>query len=184
MSTKKTENLNLHAWEKTDAFRMDEFNDNFDKLDQAVAAKAEQTALDTLSGRVDKKAEQTVLDAALAALAGRVGALEDGKLVWKFDTYTGNGNSGKNNSNRLTFDFKPLMLIVADPTAGGYGSIPWLNGQAYGLTHPGTNNGISVNLTWEDRAVKWYCTDTSNNAMYQLNLSSVKYPYLALGIEE
>ena len=36
MSSKSTKNLELHAWERTDAFRMDEFNDNFDKLDKAV----------------------------------------------------------------------------------------------------------------------------------------------------
>ena len=40
MSSKSTENLGLHAWERTDPFRMDEFNENFDKLDRAVGANA------------------------------------------------------------------------------------------------------------------------------------------------
>ena len=40
MSTNKTENLGLHSWVREDPFRMDEFNENFDKLDRAVGANA------------------------------------------------------------------------------------------------------------------------------------------------
>ena len=40
MSTNKTENLGLHSWVRKDPFRMDEFNENFDKLDRAVGANA------------------------------------------------------------------------------------------------------------------------------------------------
>lgn len=36
MSSNKTSNLGLHSWVRSDPFKMDEFNDNFDKLDQAV----------------------------------------------------------------------------------------------------------------------------------------------------
>ena len=37
MASHKTKNLGLNSWERTDAFSMDEFNENFDKIDQAVA---------------------------------------------------------------------------------------------------------------------------------------------------
>lgn len=41
MSTNKTKNLGLHSWELPDPFKMEEFNENFDKIDKAVTEKAE-----------------------------------------------------------------------------------------------------------------------------------------------
>ena len=40
MSTSKTEHLNLHAWAKNDQVLMEEFNENFQKLDQEVGGCA------------------------------------------------------------------------------------------------------------------------------------------------
>ena len=203
MSSKNTENLNLHAWERTDVFSMDEFNENFDAIDKAVAAKAEQTALDaetaartalagkvdkkaeqsalnTLSGKVDKKAEQTALD----ALAGRVRALETGKLVWKFGTYTGTGEVSKTNQRRLEFDFKPLVVIVKDSADKYYGGFPWLYGAAYGHSELNFNGGLYINLTWEDRAVQFYSSLTNSTASEHLDIKNREYIYFALGIEE
>ena len=39
MSTKKTRNYQLHQWEPADNFLRAEFNENFTKLDEAVAAE-------------------------------------------------------------------------------------------------------------------------------------------------
>ena len=39
MSTRKTQNYQLHQWEATDDFLRTEFNENFTKLDEAVAAE-------------------------------------------------------------------------------------------------------------------------------------------------
>ena len=36
MSTKKTQNYQLHQWEATDDFLRTEFNENFTKLDGAI----------------------------------------------------------------------------------------------------------------------------------------------------
>ena len=36
MSTKKTQNYQLHQWEATDDFLRTEFNENFGKLDEAA----------------------------------------------------------------------------------------------------------------------------------------------------
>ena len=47
MSTNKTPNLNLHAWEPTDAFSREEFNDNFDKIDDFAGATVQ-----TLDARI------------------------------------------------------------------------------------------------------------------------------------
>ena len=40
MASHKTEYLELHKWERTDPFKMDEFNENFDKLDKAAGPGA------------------------------------------------------------------------------------------------------------------------------------------------
>ncbi len=41
MSTKKTQNYQLHQWEATDDFLRTEFNENFGKLDEALGKKTE-----------------------------------------------------------------------------------------------------------------------------------------------
>ena len=52
MSTNKTPNLQLHAWEPTDAFSRAEFNDNFAALD---AAAGELTALKAKVAALERK---------------------------------------------------------------------------------------------------------------------------------
>ena len=198
MSTNKTKNLGLHAWEREDRFRMDEFNENFDKLDQAVAAKAEQTGLDAEifarknaldTERVERQsadaAEIAARNAAIAALTERVGALETGKLVWTFGEYTGNGKYGSSsNYTRIEFDFKPLVVVVCDTVNGGYGGYPWLYGTKQGHVVPSSSPGWEAALVWEERAVRFYLLFNASSAEYQLNYSGRKYKYFALGIEE
>ena len=207
MSSKQTDNLNLHAWVRTDVFSMQEFNENFDAIDKAVAGKAEKSALDMLTGRVDKKAEQSALDAetaarktALDALTGRVDKKAEqsdlaaeiaarkadiarvdsalaGQFVFKYDSYKGAGGFGAKAPNRLTFDFKPLVLIVginpAYSTSGGY---PWVRGSTY--CKSAYNDYVAV--TWENNAVSWY---HDNDASRQLN-TTLAYYYFVIGIKE
>jgi hypothetical protein len=47
MSSGTTENLGLHTWEPTDYVKRDEFNDNFDKIDQVAGDHAAQLAEET-----------------------------------------------------------------------------------------------------------------------------------------
>lgn len=209
MSTNKTKNLGLHSWVREDRFLMDEFNENFSKLDKAVGAKAEQDALDALTGqvaakaeqsaletltrRVDKKAEQTALEAlagqaatktALDALTGRVGTLENWKLVWKYGEYTGDGNHGESTPTRLEFDFKPVALFVCQSGNYQYGGFLWLRPMIRGRSVQNSSNINYLNLTWEDRAVRWYSGYSTTTAMDQLNAANTPYAYLAFGIEE
>lgn len=44
VSSETTENLGLHTWEPTDYVKMDEFNDNFEKIDQNAGEVAQQLA--------------------------------------------------------------------------------------------------------------------------------------------
>ena len=174
MSTNKTENLGLHSWVRSDQFLMDEFNENFDAIDKAVAAKAEQTALDALTGRMEKeRATQTALN----ELAGRVDALDRGRLRWATGSYKGDGKHGAENPNRLDFDFKPLMVVICKDIT--YGSYPWVRDQATGRV----SDGASCPLTWEKKAVSWYCTySTSGGIERQLNIKDATYYYFALGV--
>lgn len=157
MSTNKTENLGLHSWVREDPFRMQEFNDNFNLIDKAVGEKAEKNALD--------------------ALIGRMGTLETGQLVYKHSSYTGKGTCGDMDKTRLTFDFKPLLLIVStsssSPTYGGY---PWVRGTYYGKV----NGSESVIMTWDEKAVSWYHGAYPER---QLNTKAL-YHYFAIGIKE
>ena len=59
MSTRKTQNYQLHQWEATDDFLRAEFNENFTKLDEAVAAEvaARATAVNGLNTALGEEPE-------------------------------------------------------------------------------------------------------------------------------
>ena len=81
MSTNKTNNLGLHSWVRSDRFSMDEFNENFDKLDKTVGensaaasteAQARKAADDALTEALAKETQvresnDSALSAAVAA---------------------------------------------------------------------------------------------------------------------
>ena len=152
---------------------------NKSAADAALAAKANQTALTALTQTVtaNKSAADAALNAkaaqtALTALTTRVGTLEQGRLRYKFGSYTGTGLSG-NNKNRLAFDFKPLVLFVFG--GGFYGGYPWFRNALFGKV----DDSNSVFLTWEEQAVSW----NASKPIFQLNEQNTSYDYLALGIQ-
>ena len=195
MQQTKTYKLNLI--ETDDAFSPEALNENARTLETQLSAvrgefaaadaaektrvnaalAAEKTARETADAA---KADQT----ALSALAGRVGALEAGKLLWKFGSYTGNGGVGKDHPTRIEFPFKPLLLIVKDPINWNYGGFPWLYGQTSGVVLVGPTANTYIEMSWENRAVQFYTTMSGVNATYQLNSSGREYKYFVLGIEE
>ena len=211
MSTKKTANLGLHSWVKSDPFKMQEFNENFDAIDKAVAGKAEKTNLDALAGQVDKKADKTVLDAetnARVALAAQVSALDAAKAAKTdlaaetaarkaaLETLTSqmgaldasrlrfkfDSYQGTGSTNvRLDFDFKPLLVIVSNKDLYAYGGYPWINGVAQGYSVSPDATPGIVKLTWENRAVQW-TNLLGNNADNRLNATNTTYHYFAVGI--
>lgn len=168
MSTNKTTNLGLHSWVREDPFKMDEFNENFDKIDQAVG---ENTAA------LAEKATQ----AALAAETAARKAFEAGQLVFTTGEYTGKGESGASHPNRIDFDFKPLLVVVSAQSDARYGHIPWLRGDTAGNAFP-SSTGNSNHLTWEERAIEWYSYNSYTSS--QLNEKNAVYLYFALGIQE
>ena len=180
MSTNHTEHYQLCLWEEDDPVQRTDFNEDNEKIERALKKKAEQSALDTLAGQVAKKAEQSALE----ALTGQVTALEQGRLRYKFDSYIGTGEVGAAHPNRLEFDFKPLVVIVADTVNWEYGGIPWVNGKPYGHLLLSFNGGSYVDLKWEDRAIQFYAGLNGSTAIHQLNISGRTYKYFALGVAE
>ena len=188
-----TKTCNFNIIETSDPFSPEPLNENTRAVEaQLASVRGEFAAADAgLSAQLAAKAPQTALAAetaarqsALTALAGRVEALERGQLIWKFDSYTGTGGTGKTHPNRLEFGFKPMLLIVFHPFSEAYGCIPWMRGMGYARTYTSTSAARMVTLTWEDRAVQWYYNVTAGPAEYQLNDSGTVYPYLVLGVAE
>ena len=164
----RTKTYQLCQWEAEDKVQRTDFNEDNAKLEKALAELESD------------KAEQT----ALTALAGQVTALEKGQLVYKCDSYTGTGET-YTVPNRLEFDFKPLLVIVADSVSMAYGGWPWIRGMESGCSnHPDSGSLSYIRLTWEDRAVQWVNWLDHYGPERQLNIESRVYHYLALGVAE
>lgn len=103
MSTRKTQNYQLHQWEATDDFLRTEFNENFTKLDEAVAAEvaARASAVNGLNTALGKKPEVVT------------------------GSYTGDGTKGRTIS--LGFQPKAVFVIPSNgrlnATYGYYGGL-------------------------------------------------------------
>lgn len=83
-----------------------------------------------------------------------------------FGSYVGNNEYGKEHPNVLTFDFKPVLVILV-----GHVLIR-------GFTSSMFSGGFHVTLTWGENSVSWY---QGNGAGYQENAKDVTYSYVAIG---
>ena len=99
------------------------------------------------------------------------------------DSYTGNGEYGKNNPCVLTFGGVPkLVFVQADtPPARGRSMFLAINGSPEAEVFPviGTTGDSldSVYLTWSDNSLSWYSTESSE---YQMNKDGKTYNYIAI----
>ena len=59
MSTNKTQHYQLNQWEAEDKVLRTEFNEDNQKIDQALQEKADQEALTALQSLVSQKADST-----------------------------------------------------------------------------------------------------------------------------
>ena len=98
-------------------------------------------------------------------------------------SYVGDGQSGADHPNTLTFDFTPALLIISkndlstiDP------GILMIRGQTsvagFGYL-PNASYSQNIKLTWEDRSLSWYTTTGPSN---QLNATGDTYCYFAIGV--
>ena len=163
----KTTNYNLNQWEAADPIRREDFNADNAAID---------AALNSLNTAVGSKAEQSAVTAVQAAM---------GNCRIAVGSYTGNGKFGASNARKLTFDFKPYLVIVGsdDNAANDVGPSVLIRGRSYGTPDAGAE-GISnyrMNLTWSNTWVSWY---NELEQEMQNNVSGVVYYYAALGIKE
>ena len=155
MASQETPNYRLSRWAGTDRILHTEFNDNWDKIDTALKGNAD----------------------GVAALQTALASCGNCKIV--YGTYTGNGKSGSANPNKLTFDGKPVLVIVQEEKQSSNMDInlrmlrpcTWAQGAA--------TNGNWVNtVTWGAKQVAWY--NHGDYAPTQFNEAGKKYYYLAL----
>lgn len=182
MSTNKTNSLGLHSWVRSDRFNMDEFNENFSKLDQTVADKVGQSAFEALKTQLAGKVEQSTFDSlktqvaakaaqtALDALAQRTSTLETNALHLKLDTYKGTGTYGSANPRTLTFDFQPKLVMIIGPmtvsnSGNGVCALILVQGITEYLAVLTTRTNaiiasqytmVSKNVSWEGNSVSWH----------------------------
>ena len=90
-------------------------------------------------------------------------------------SYVGNGKYGRDNPNRLTFDFKPKLVYVTN----GYGTFMIAGENVPNWkTSPLDNGSYSmVHITWSGNGLEWW---NETNADYQLNFKNTYY-YFAIG---
>lgn len=160
MSTKKTTNLGLHSWERTDAFIMDEFNENFDKIDEAVGGN--KAALAT-------KATQTEI----ARLDGEIARLDAAMLKFDCGTYKGDGTKNR----MINLPFTPKMVFVADNSGAIFifGPYSYFYGGLALAGNPAGYDGTIVEVV--EGGFRVSHTGESNTS----NLNGKTFRYFALG---
>ena len=162
MSTNKTNNYNLHAWVGTDPFRMDEFNENFSKLDANLGTLATQLS-------------------SLAASVPRIA----------YGTYTGNKSWSEGyGSQTISVGFQPkAVLVVRSGYIWGDDSAPFSKAALIlrGQTIYVYNNYVGGAVTSNGFQVGSYLSRNSyDGAIYDhnspsLNTTGSTYFYLAIG---
>ena len=149
----KTANFQLTQWEKTDRIMMEEFNSDNEKIDTALKASAD----------------------GVAALQTALASCGNCKIV--YGTYTGNGKSGSANPNKLTFDGKPVLVIVqAQRNTTNYDfHLRMIRGCGWAVGDRG-NYSYTNSVAWGENFVSW----TNDDAETQFNLQNSVYSYIAL----
>ena len=188
-----TDKYNLNIIEASDKFGPEPLNENARTLETQL--DAEKTRVDaalaalTQTVTANKSAADTALAAkaaqtALTALTTRVTALEQGRLICATGTYTGNGGSDNTSPTRVELPFKPILLIITDPSAWSFGGFPWLYGQSTGISYLGGNGGSYVSISWHNKTVTFNNSVSGATAAQQLNENKREYKYFILGAAE
>ena len=110
----------------------------------------------------------------------------DSKCKIVSGSYTGTGTYGSGNKNSLTFDGTPKLLIVSSTVSSAYGgsrTYPQLifvygeSGSIASLITSGSEVFSSAKVSGSGNTVSWYSADA---AAQQLNVSGIKYNYIAI----
>lgn len=101
-------------------------------------------------------------------------------------TYTGDGSSGANNKNKVTFNSKPLFVVITgsgDPTDPNECSLMFGYGSIYERgANPASGGYVNI-MTWGNNYVEWYSKGTQSDqqqARMQKNSKDVIYTVVAI----
>ena len=191
MNLNHTTNFQLSQWESTDRILMSDFNSDNAKIDaalkahsDAIAGKAAQSTVNSLSQTVNAKANQSDLTALtqtvsgkasqadLTALSQELDGLADqvglrGNCQIYYTTYTGDGQTERT----LTFPGKPLQVTVM----GGYLILHAVQGVPYAISHnPSGTSSEHCIASWSGSSLTW------SGEMHYLNDSGDLYTVVAL----
>ena len=155
MSTRKTQNYQLHQWEATDDFLRAEFNENFTKLDEAVAAEvaARASAVNGLNTALGKKSEVFV------------------------GTYTGDGTKGR----VIALGFQPKAVLVMPSTGQLNASYCYFGGLAVmGSPVAVKDNEVAALTATGFRVSHTAIYHNNYTELFTVNESEKRYHYLAI----
>ena len=152
MASQQTPNYKLSRWAGTDRILVEEFNDNWDKIDTALKGNADKAA-----------ALQTALGS-----GGKTCRISSG-------SYAGNGKTGQSNPSSLTFDFTPVLVVIIRKSSPGTHTL-FVRPNGYGPM--GDTMGT---ITWGEKKVSWYCQNPQVAGDVQMNMSGSDYYYVGLG---
>ena len=170
-----TQNYQLSRWEKDDRIMMEDFNADNETIDAALKANADAvSALEV--GKVDT-ATFADLQAAVSELAANLGVHGRNCRI-ATGSYVGAGGYGESNAVSLSFDFVPMLIYISSDTAYYQPGNSFL---IRPLTKAHGQNGNVMTLTWAERGVTWYTTETTS--VSQNNKSGQTYYYFALGYD-
>ncbi|MGN1004408.1 MAG: hypothetical protein ACI4O5_06165 [Oscillospiraceae bacterium] len=160
----KTENYQLNQWDAADPIRREDFN-------------ADNAALDAALNAIKNAAEEDMqsLGETVAAVAADLGTVgQNARFVW--GRYMGTGTYGESNPTVLTFDFKPMVIFIAQERAvsNTAGFISVIRGTPLTVY---IDNYCSY-ITWLDNGISFF---NYSSAAYQANEAQRYYSYVAIG---
>ena len=164
MASQETPNYRLSRWAGTDRILVEEFNDNWDKIDAALKGNADAVAAETAARDEEKKALQALIS-------------QRGNCFVEFGSYTGTGNRLRT----MTFSHKPILVIIRNCT--NYSSplhLVMIQGATNANGHE-NSSAASVSLAWSGNSVS---ITNSNNATCSYDKNGEQYFYAALLMAE
>lgn len=174
-ASNQTSNYGLCQWKETDLVVHTDFNEDNQKIDTALARKAEQGDLSALTDRVaaveSGKADQTALE-----------EVETGAARATYGLYRGSGKYGSANPRTISFSSsieRVPKLVIIRPTEGEGDALVLINGITSTMCNlSGTySTSNKVTVSWSGNRVSWY----AENPRAQMEETDVIYHFFAIG---
>ena len=169
MSTNKTTHYQLNQWEPEDKVLRTEFNQDNQKIDQALHGKADQEALTALQGLVAQKADSADLE-----------ELRGSSVQIAAGAYTGDGAA----SRLISLPFTPKAVYLCDKQGRTYASGSNLSTYYYGGLAVAGQGTVAPNgsplLTIEEGGFRVYVGNAGNSNYICSNSDGTAFHYLAL----